>query len=234
VTELGDRTSPEIGDERPVLLVPLGSTEQHGPHLPIDTDTRIAVAICRLAATSVAGSAGTPTVRVAPALAYGASGEHQGFAGTLSIGQDALEQVVVELGRSAGDDYRLVVFVNGHGGNAEPLGRARATLGHERRPIVVWSPRVVDGDSHAGRTETSVLLALAPEVVHLDRAEPGVTTPLSELLDDLRAVGLVSVTPNGVLGDPTGATADAGRAIVDAWASDLSDVIVAELARQHR
>ncbi|MGZ4759342.1 MAG: mycofactocin biosynthesis peptidyl-dipeptidase MftE [Acidimicrobiales bacterium] len=234
MTALGDRTSPEIGDERPVLLVPLGSTEQHGPHLPIDTDTRIAVAICGLAAASLARTAETPTVRVAPAVAYGASGEHQGFAGTLSIGQDALERAVVELGRSAGDDYRLVVFVNGHGGNAEPLGRARATLGHERRPIVVWSPRLVDGDSHAGRTETSVLLALAPDVVHLDRAEPGVTTPLPELLDELRAGGLAAVTPNGVLGDPTGATAEEGRVIVDTWAGDLADVIVAELARLHR
>jgi creatinine amidohydrolase len=163
-------------------------------------------------------------------VAYGASGEHQGFAGTLSIGQDALERVVVELGRSAGDDYPLVIFVNGHGGNAEPLARARATLEHEQRPVVVWSPRLVDGDSHAGRTETSVLLALAPEVVQLDRAEPGVTTPLPELLAELRAGGLVAVTPNGVLGDPTGATADEGRAILDGWVADLAATIAAVLA----
>ncbi len=165
------------------------------------------------------------SVRVAPAVAYGASGEHQGFAGTLSIGQDALERVVVELARSAGDDYPLVVFVNGHGGNAEPLARARAELEHERRPVIVWSPRLVDGDSHAGRTETSVLLALAPELVCLDRAEPGVTTPLPELLADLRAGGLAAVTPNGVLGDPTGASAEEGRAILADWTIDLRATI---------
>ena len=85
-----------------MLLVPLGSTEQHGPHLPLDTDTRIAVARC-------AGRVGRRRCRprlavlVAPAVAYGASGEHEGFAGTLSIGQEALESVVVELGRSAGE-----------------------------------------------------------------------------------------------------------------------------------
>ncbi len=233
MSALGDRTSPEIGGERPVVLVPLGSTEQHGPHLPVDTDTRIAVALCRLAAESLKDRPGLPAVCVAPAVAYGASGEHQGFPGTLSIGQDALERVVVELGRSAGDDYPLVVFVNGHGGNAEPLERARATFEHERRPIVVWSPRLVDGDSHAGRTETSVLLALAPDAVHVDRAEPGVITPLPELLDELRAGGLAAVTPNGVLGDPTGADADEGRALLRAWADDLAAVIVAALADPH-
>jgi mycofactocin system creatininase family protein len=230
VSGLGDRTSPDIGRERPVVLIPLGSTEQHGPHLPIDTDTRIAVAICEQAAAALAGSPTLPAVRVAPAVAYGASGEHQGFAGTLSIGQDALERVVVELARSAGADYPLVVVINGHGGNAEPLARARATLEHERRPVVVWSPRLVDGDSHAGRTETSVLLALAPEVVQLGRAEPGVTTPLPELLADLRAGGLVAVSPNGVLGDPTGATAEEGRAILDAWVADLAATITDALA----
>jgi creatinine amidohydrolase len=234
VSDLGDRTSPEIGHERPVVLVPLGSTEQHGPHLPVDTDTRIAIALCQQVAVALAGTmAGDPSipaVRVAPAVAYGASGEHQGFPGTLSIGQDALELVVVELARSAGDDYPLVVLVNGHGGNAAPLARVRATLDHERRPVVVWSPRLADGDSHAGRTETSVLLALAPEVVQLDRAEPGVTTPLPELLADLRVGGLLAVTPNGVLGDPTGATAEEGRAILDAWTADLSAAILGALA----
>ena len=95
--------------------------------------------------------------------------------------------------------------------------------------MVVWSPRLVDGDSHAGRSETSVLLALAPELVRLDRAEPGVTTPLPELLADLRAGGLAAVTPNGVLGDPTGASAEEGRAILDAWAADLAAAITAAL-----
>ena len=248
MTSLGSRTSPEVRDERPVVLVPLGSTEQHGPHLPLDTDTRIAVGISEHASSIVGCELPFPglpfPVHVAPAVAYGASGEHQGFAGTLSIGQDALERVVLELGRSAGDDYRLVVFVNAHGGNAEPLGRARATLEHEGRPVLVWSPGPISPaatdsaaatdpatDSHAGRIETSVLLALAPEVVHLDRAQAGVTIPLPELLDDLRAGGLVAVTANGVLGDPTGASAEEGRAILAGWARALADAITAGLAR---
>ena len=203
---LGARTWPEIGAEAPVLLVPLGSTEQHGPHLPLDTDTRIAVALCDRAATAVP----SPPMVVAPPVAYGASGEHAGFAGTLSIGQEALAALVIELGRSAGGDYRLVVFVNGHGGNAEALARAVATLLAEGRAVASWAPTVADGDSHAGRVETSVLLALDADLVHLDRAEAGATAPLGELMDRLRAGGLRAVTANGVLGDPTGATAEEG------------------------
>ncbi len=210
---LGGWTSLEVGQRRPVLLVPLGSTEQHGPHLPLDTDTRIAVALCHL----VAGGEAV----VAPAVAYGASGEHQGFPGTLSVGEQVLEQTVVELGRSAGRDYALVVFVNGHGGNARALARGVAVLTHERRTVAAWSPRLAEGDSHAGRVETSVLLALDPASVRLDRAAPGVTTPRPDLMDDLRAGGLAAVTPNGVLGDPTGATAEEGERHLQAWSTDL-------------
>jgi len=221
---LGTWTSPEVGERRPVLLVPLGSTEQHGPHLPLDTDTRIAVALCHRVATSVATRGeewpGADLV-VAPAVAYGASGEHQGFPGTLSVGEEVLERTVVELARSAGPHYACVVLVNAHGGNARALARAIAVAVHERRDVAVWSPRVDDGDSHAGRVETSVLLALDPAAVRIDRAEPGVTAPLADLMADLRAGGLVAVTANGVLGDPTGASAEEGRRQLQAWSDAL-------------
>jgi mycofactocin system creatininase family protein len=220
---LASSTSPEVAGRRAVLLVPLGSTEQHGPHLPIGTDTSIAVALAAAAAALLAGDG--VDVLVAPALAYGASGEHQGFAGTLSIGQDALESVVVELARSAGGDHALLVVVNGHGGNSGPLARAVATLAHEQRRVLAWSPRVPGGDSHAGRTETSLMLAIDPSTVRLDRAVAGVTTPLGELIDDLRAGGLAAVTANGVLGDPTGASADEGRRLLADLAADLVEAI---------
>lgn len=220
---LGRSTSPEVASRSAALLLPLGSTEQHGPHLPIDTDTCIVMAIADAAAGLLVADG--IDVLVAPALAYGASGEHRGFAGTLSIGQGALESVVVELARSAGDDYALLVVVNGHGGNREPLARAMATLRHEQRPALQWSPRVAGGDSHAGRTETSLMLAIHPAAVRLDRAEPGVTAPLGELIDDLRTGGLVAVTANGVLGDPTGASADEGRELLAELAADLARVV---------
>ena len=82
MTSLGGATWPDL-PERPLLLVPLGAVEQHGHHLPLTTDTVIACAVADAAATSLDGAL------LAPALAYGASGEHEGFAGTISIGTNA-------------------------------------------------------------------------------------------------------------------------------------------------
>ena len=213
--DLGRRTWPEVEAVGwPLLVVPLGSLEQHGPHLPLDTDTRIAVALTQVLA------AARPEVVVAPPLAYGASGEHAGFPGTLSIGTEALTVVLVELVRSA-DRFAGVVLVNGHGGNVDALRAATTTLRSEGRAVLAWAPTVPGGDAHAGRTETSLLLAVDPARVHLDRAEAGATAPLAELLDDLRAGGVAAVAPNGVLGDPTEASADEGAELLAGLAAGL-------------
>jgi creatinine amidohydrolase len=158
---------------------------------------------------------------VAPAIPYGASGEHAGFPGTLSIGQEALERVVVELVRSA-DGFAGVVLVSGHGGNAEPLARAVARLTGEGRRVRQWFPRIPDGDAHAGHAETSLLLALDPRAVREDRVEAGATEPLAELMPALRTGGVRAVSANGVLGDPTGASAEEGEQIFDALVADLA------------
>ena len=200
-----------------VLAVPMGSCEQHGPHLPLDVDTRIAVAL----ADGLA--AARPDVVVAPAVAYGASGEHSGFAGTLSIGRDATALLVLELVRSA-DAFIGVVLVNAHGGNAEALARSVATLQAEGRRVLPWSP-AGSGDAHAGRRETSALLALAPSIVHLERAEAGATAPLAELMPALRGGGVVAVAPNGVLGDPAGASALEGREWLASTTATLVDAV---------
>jgi mycofactocin system creatininase family protein len=197
-----------------VLVVPLGSTEQHGPHLPLGTDSAVAVALAeRLAAARA-------DVHVAPALPYGSAGEHAAFPGTLSIGAAALEHVVVELVRSA-SAFAGVVFVSGHGGNAAPLAAAVATLRGEGRSVLAWSPRIPAGDAHAGRTETSVMLALAPQLVRMEAAEPGDARPLAAVIGELRRGGVATVSPNGVLGDPTGATAAEGTQLLDSLAADL-------------
>ncbi|HEV7536397.1 MAG TPA: mycofactocin biosynthesis peptidyl-dipeptidase MftE [Acidimicrobiia bacterium] len=197
-----------------VLVVPVGSTEQHGPHLPLGADSGVAVALAeRLAAAR-------PDVLVAPPLPYGSAGEHAAFPGTLSIGAAALELVLVELVRSA-DAFAGVVLVSGHGGNAAPLAAAVATLRSEGRAVLGWMPRIPAGDAHAGRTETSLLLALAPETVRLAAAEPGDVRPLAAVIGDLRRHGVAAVSPNGVLGDPTGATAEEGHHLLDELATDL-------------
>lgn len=197
-----------------VLAVPLGATEQHGPHLPLDTDTSIAVAL----AQRLAGARND--VLVAPAVPYGSSGEHAGFPGTLSIGGPALTTLVVELVRSA-DAFAGVVLVGGHGGNLGAVTDAVDLLRAEGRRVLAWQPRVPNGDAHAGRTETSLVLALAPGDVALGSAASGDTRPIAELLPELRAGGVVAVSANGVLGDPSGASAEEGRTLLDSMVADL-------------
>ncbi|HKY78220.1 MAG TPA: mycofactocin biosynthesis peptidyl-dipeptidase MftE [Acidimicrobiia bacterium] len=209
-------TWPEVAASaaESILVVPLGSTEQHGPHLPLGTDSDIAVALAdRLAAAR-------PDMLVAPLLPYGSAGEHAAFPGTLSIGAAALELVVVELVRSA-DAFAGVVLVSGHGGNAAPLAAAVATLRGEGRRVLAWTPRVPDGDAHAGRTETSLLLALSADAVRLGTAEPGETRPLAAVMRELRRNGVAAVSANGVLGDPSGASAEEGERLLDQLAADL-------------
>jgi creatinine amidohydrolase len=198
-----------------LLAVPVGSTEQHGPHLPLSTDTELAVALAHRLAVR------RPDVIVAPAVAYGSSGEHAAFPGTLSIGQIALELLLVELIRSA-DAFAGAVLVSTHGGNTGPVGRAVGRLTGEGRHVRSWQPPAVDpGDSHAGHSETSLLLALRPAGVHIDRAEAGARQPLPELWPALRDGGVAAVSPNGVLGDPTGASATAGAALLADWTEHL-------------
>lgn len=219
--ELGRSTYEEVGGESgtATLLVPVGSTEQHGPHLPLDTDTRVAVAVAERVA------AADPALVVAPAVAFTASGEHEGFPGTVSIGHEALHAVLVELGRSACRWARRLVFVNGHGGNLATLPPAVRRLRDEGRDVGWFACAPPRGDAHAGRTETSLLLALAPEVVRLDRAVAGATAPLPELIDALRAGGVRAVSPNGVLGDPAGASAEEGRRLLAGLVAGLAGAL---------
>lgn len=210
-------TSPEAGAraaDGAVLAVPVGSTEQHGPHLPLGTDTGVALELCRRLA------AARPDVVVGPPIAYGASGEHEGFPGTVSIGQEVLELLVVELCRSATATFPAVVIVSAHGGNCEALGRAVRRLEGEGRRVLMWSA-TWDGDTHAGRSETALQLALAPELVRLERAEAGDCRPIGALMPTLRAGGVRAVSTNGVLGDPAGATAEEGEDLLGAMTSDL-------------
>ncbi|MBF4993269.1 mycofactocin biosynthesis peptidyl-dipeptidase MftE [Arthrobacter gandavensis] len=207
----------------PVVLVPVGSTEQHGPHLPLDTDTVIAAGVAHAAAEEWARTAdgSRAAAVVAPALAYGASGEHQHFPGTVSIGQEALGTVLVELVRSLAVWAGSVVFVNAHGGNVQTLARTVPQLiaeGHRAG----WVHCRFDGaDAHAGRTETSLMLHLAPERVQLHRAEPGNTATVAELLPAMTAGGVQAVSANGVLGDPVGASAEEGRILLGGAVADL-------------
>jgi creatinine amidohydrolase len=224
-----------------VLVVPVGSLEQHGAHLPLDTDTRIAAAVAERACAGLDG------VGLAPAIAIGASGEHADFPGTLSVGHVALSTLLVELGRHASLHWPAMLLVNGHGGNVGAISDALGKLRAEGRDCHAWHAGVRpsmlaaaraggagnegrDGqpdaalvlDAHAGRVETSLMLALAPGDVRLDAAAAGETRPLSEIMSDLRTGGVRQVSPNGVLGDPAGASAAEGEILLGLLVADLA------------
>lgn len=207
--------------ERPIVLVPLGSFEQHGPHLPFDTDVVIAVEVAqRVAATLHAQAV------VTPPLVFGSSGEHQSFTGTISVGQEALTHVLIEMVRSISNWSDRVIFVNAHGGNFIALAKAVAQMRYEGHDCSWAACATEDVDAHAGFTETSIMLHVDPSRVRLDLAAAGNTTPIGELLPAIIAGGISAVTDNGVLGDPAGASADEGARCLESMAADIAAAIV--------
>lgn len=219
--QLADTAWTEVGP-RPLVLVPVGSIEQHGPHLPLDTDTAIAVAVAHDVAGRLDGE-----VLVAPPVSYGSSGEHQDFAGTSSIGSEVLQQLVIELVRSMSTWAGRIVFVNAHGGNVSALAKATFQMIVEEHDVA-WVACATEGvDLHAGITETSLMLHIRPASVRLELAEAGETRPLGQILPLMMAGGVAAVSPNGVLGDPTGATAGHGARVM----AEMVEAIVGQVRR---
>ncbi|MGQ0840186.1 mycofactocin biosynthesis peptidyl-dipeptidase MftE [Actinokineospora sp.] len=219
---LGAATWTDLDGRRPIVLLPLGSCEQHGPHLPVDTDAAIATAVATRAAALL-----DLDVLVAPTLSYGASGEHEDFPGTVSIGHEALGLLLLELARSAARWCGRLVVVNGHGGNLPALVTTVARLRTEGHAAAWWSPVIPGGDAHAGRTETALMLAIRGSSVRREQAIAGAVEPLAELMSRLRTHGVRAVSPTGVLGDPADASAAEGLALWADLAADLAGAVSA-------
>ena len=202
-------------DDRAV--VPLGCTEQHA-YLSLSVDS--------ILAERVAVDAAAPSrVPVFPVQAYGITPYFLAYPGTVSLRAETYLGIITDILDSLRQTgFRRILFVNGHGGNATAMTRADDVLTRESRRAVVWWPSVPGGDPHAGHVETSLMLALAPGEVHLDRAVAG---PVPVMADLVR-VGVQPLSPSGVLGDPTRASAEAGRQLFDELAAQL----VAAVARR--
>jgi creatinine amidohydrolase len=221
---MGSATSAEIAESRPILLLPLGAWEQHGPHLPLDTDTII---ISRVIADVLRHEdLHTVNVMTAPALSITASDEHQGFPGTLSTGTQALKDSVVAICRSA-SWAQGVCIVNGHGGNADALLAITSALTYEKTTHSIWSlPSYIGGDMHAGRTETSLLLHIAPHEVRTNVIARGATQDTG-LVKAMRTGGVQAVSENGIIGDASTATAAHGKAVLDLYTKSLRTHVLA-------
>jgi creatinine amidohydrolase len=233
-----------------LLVLPVGSIEHHGPHLPLRTDALVAESIAT-AAVERAAAEGLDVWQL-PTLSVSKSDEHAWAPGTLWVTAETLLATLVDLGRSiAATPARKLVFLNGHGGNVALLQVANRELRRRFGLQPFTMPAGIqqagsgrDGEPdelgfgiHAGFAETSIVLALAPELVD----EAAFARNVPEHLADFRLLGFNNrpVTfgwlsddfgPSGVIGDPTGANAAAGRRLV-ADAVDFAVAALGEIAR---
>lgn len=219
IARLADRSWPDLAGRKPLVVLPLGSCEQHGPHLPLDTDLAVAQDV---AERTVALLSDDTSILVAPGQPYGASGEHEGFPGTVSIGHEALSLLIVELGRSMLRWAGRLLVINGHGGNLPSMPAAVATLRREGCDAAWWPCLPAGGDLHAGHAETSMMLALRSAAVHAERAVAGPCEPIERLMDRLMAKSVRGVSESGVLGDPAGASAQQGEKLLAGMAARLA------------
>lgn len=231
------------GAQAAVAIQPIGAIEQHGPHLPLITDALTAESIAHAAAGRLGAAAAQ---WVLPTLSYGRSTEHLGRAGTIALSAATLTAVCLDLGRSlAASGVGKLVFVNGHGGQPSLLDVVARDIRHTYglqvfsiMPSRFGLPAdVPDPDPfgiHGGYLETSLVLALRPELVHMERAvADGLAT--GELYARQRHLTLEGIVPtawliddvsaSGVVGDPTGASADVGGRLAAHWSTLLAEAL---------
>ena len=240
-------TSPEIGAldrDKTVVLLPLGSVEQHGNHMPLGTDTLLAQAVS-LAAADAAGD----TI-VMPPPWYGFSAHHMRFPGSITLRAETLMAVVEDVVASVvTHGFRRVLIVNGHGGNNGIIDVLASTLGHThygaariaaltyfalaREAIAKLRRSQPGGMGHACEFETSLVQHQRPELVKIDRAETTYPDPGSRYLTtDLLGAQAIRVyhdfgdlSPSGTLGDPSLASPEAGKAFFAAVTGELATFI---------
>ncbi len=239
---LGELTWPEARRrlrETDTALLPVGSIEQHGPHLPLDTDAWDAAHLCE----RVAEACSEPKPLVLPAIPYGVSYHHMDFPGTLSVSPETLSRYVYEVGISAArQGICKLIVVNGHGGNIPALQYAAQIIHRDAQifvcvdsgetseaDIAAWIE--TPNDAHAGEIETSTALATRPHLVRLEEVQAFVPRFSSRYLDfsAKRRVEwyahTAKISPSGVLGDPTRASKEKGEKIWERMVANLVDFV---------
>ncbi|MBV6656928.1 MAG: creatininase family protein [Devosiaceae bacterium] len=232
-----------------IAVLPLGAVEQHGPHLPVGTDTAIADGMVAAVAARLAEEA---PVLFLPSLAIGNSTEHTDAPGTLTVSRETLvAQIMAIADGVCRAGVRKLVIVNAHGGNVGVMVDAshaiRAELGllcvatnwmRLGLPDGVIAPQQRGADIHAGQLETALMLALAANTVDMSAAQsfPNLQSELGERFELLRAYGPIGfgwmgsdLNPSGAVGDASAASADQGRAIIDHQADQMVRLL-AEIA----
>jgi creatinine amidohydrolase/Fe(II)-dependent formamide hydrolase-like protein len=225
---LGELTWPEAQNrlkEVDVALLPVGSIEQHGPHLPLDTDAFDADYL----ALKVAEACSDPKPLVLPLIPYGVSYHHEDFAGTISISPETLSRLVYDIGISAARHGIVkLVIINGHGGNSPALNFAAQMINRDTHMFTcvdtgessdpdIHALAETPNDVHAGEIETSTSMAVRPSLVKLDAARKFIPQFSSRYLDftSKRRVNWYThtarISPEGVLGDPTKASREKGE-----------------------
>ncbi|MDP2675848.1 MAG: creatininase family protein [Dehalococcoidia bacterium] len=231
-------TWPEVREElsrgRTTVIVPFGAFEQHGPHLPLGTDAifgdEIGLAVAERLDAFLA-----PTVRV------GFSPHHMAFAGTLTVDEETFHAVAGAIVRALAEHgFRRIVLLPTHGGNFRPLGAAVSALAPIDGVKVITFPDVgmllnailpvaagmgltpAEGGVHAGEWETSMMLALHPELVRMELAEEGYVGDLAAGVQRFFNEGVHVLAENGIFGDPRRASAEAGRKYIQ----NIVDIVV--------
>ena len=253
---LAESTWTEVRDaDVDVAFLPVGSTEQHGPHAPLATDALTATAVAEAAAsrygdatvegsTSEDGTGSHGEALVTPTVPIGISEEHRAFDGTMWVSPDAFRAYVREAAASLGaSGIDRVVFVNGHGGNVEALATvARAfsrDAAHDGYGVAfTWFEAVGEHASemgHAGPLETALLRAVHPELVREDAIESARDGAADRWGEWVAGVNLAhdadAFTDNGVVGDPTAGDAARGEELLTLASDALCALAVAVVDR---
>ncbi|MCC6188753.1 MAG: creatininase family protein [Anaerolineales bacterium] len=241
------QTSPQIADlpdkDKAVVILPIASVEQHGPHLPVYTDSLIVQEVLDRALARLPEEF---PVWVLPLLAYGKSNEHSAFAGTITLTSETLIRVLKEIGGSvARSGFKRLVILNGHGGNTEiadfVIRDIREQTGllvfalHVYLRVAPPSAGLTEDEQvygiHAGDVETSILLCCHPELVRRELAPASIPAHLKTFkhppfMGPLTFAWLTpDITANGVLGDATVANAEKGERYLSDAATQIAELL---------